>query len=109
MTRLTYDQALFESLFPVQESSSVFLFYDLEGKAKLRQDPIDKQEKRIPFLAYIGGQSEQELLAVASLLNADDFKIRKSKRLTQFPFELKLRGVSWKSVKNFVKGDKNCD
>jgi hypothetical protein len=91
------------NLFSVQESETVFLFYDLSRKSKLHQDPVDEKEKRVPFVAYIGGFLIEELKAIAEKLEPLGFKTRKSKRLTQFPFEVKLQGVKWERIKQFAK------
>lgn len=95
-------------LFPVQESETVFLFYDLSRKSKLHQDPVDQQEHRVPFVAYIGGFSVEELKEIAEKLEPLGFKTRKSKRLTQFPFEVKLQGVQWKKIKQFAQENKDA-
>ena len=95
------------NLLSVKESENVLLLYDLSANSKVNQHPVDQQEGRTPFVAYIGGFSVEELKAIAVKLDPLGFKTRKSKRLIQFPFEVKLQGVEWKKIKQFVKENNN--
>ena len=58
------------------------------------------KDKYLPFCAYIGGNSKEELKSVVADLDCSKVQIRKAKRLTTYPFEAKIWGAPFEDVRN---------
>jgi len=58
------------------------------------------KDKYLPFCAYIGGNSQEELKSVIADLDCSKVQIRKAKRLKTYPFEAKIWGAPFEDVRN---------
>ncbi len=68
----------------------------------MSQDYYDQREGRVKFLTYIGGHSRDELKQIIKETKAPRYQIRKAKRVLGFPFELKVSGYPFSSMKALV-------
>lgn len=101
--QITEEKPVFDNLadlMHVNYCDRIVVFFDLKNKLKIQQHPEDKKAIRVPFLAYIGGETKEELKAIASLYGLK-YTLREGKR-TQYPFELKLKLISFPKLKQII-------
>lgn len=91
-------------LFHVQYTSRILVIFDDLAAYKIgfKQHPEDKQEKRIPFITYIGGNAKEELKAIASCYEISGYNIRKATRI-DYPFEMKIKGMAFGKLQQLIK------
>ncbi|MDJ0598141.1 MAG: ASCH domain-containing protein [Crocosphaera sp.] len=91
-------------LLRVQYCDRVVVFFDYpaQNKIKMAQDGHDKREKRVKFITYIGGHSKDELKQIIKETKAPRYQIRSSKRVPNYPFELKVGGYAFHEMKVLV-------
>ncbi|MEL4897979.1 hypothetical protein [Crocosphaera sp. Alani8] len=91
-------------LMRVEYSDRIVVFFDAphQDKIKMLQAEEDRKAIRVKFITYIGGNSKEELEEIIKEIPAPRHQIRKTKRVPNYPFEMKVSGYSFKQMKLLV-------
>lgn len=91
-------------LLKVQYCDRIVVFFDEphQDKIKMLQAEEDRKAIRVKFITYIGGNSKEELEEIIKETPAPRYQIRKSKRVPNYPLEMKVSGYSFHEMKILV-------
>ncbi len=90
-------------LLEIDYSERIKVFFNDRNLVKFNFARHPEENKDVlSFLTFIGGNSKEELKAIASFLDCQSYQIRIAKRLN-FSFELKVRGLKFKTLKTLTQ------